>query len=203
MIYAFVPQKAWIEAHLALTPHLALGREPWQLATSAFVHVHGLRLISSLIGVWVFATAVEQQTPRKRMFWIFAGSQLAGALVIAALGRLLAPGMVFEGCSPAVFGLMAAFGVIYGPLQLSFFGIVQMKGRTMALLVIGTSLLIGLLHLDFVGVAGDLAGVAAGYAITTYGQTGGASLVDRLRSWRIRRRYKVLTGGRAQKRYLN
>lgn len=204
MVYAFAPQKEWIAAHLALTPHLALGREPWQLVTSSIVHVHGLTLISSLIGVWVFATAVEQQTTLRRMLLCFGAAQLAGALAIAGLGRLLAPQLMFEGCSPAVFGLMAAFGILYGPLPLSFFGIVQMKGRTMALIVIGTSLFIGALNGNLIALAGDVAGLAAGFALTSFATPSrGSGALDRLRLWRVRRRYKVISGGRDSKSYLN
>src|SRR5690349_14914376 len=57
-------QQEWIARHLALTPVRALGPEPWQLVTVGLVHLHGLTLISSLIGIWVFATAVEQQATR-------------------------------------------------------------------------------------------------------------------------------------------
>src|SRR5437588_717604 len=75
----FLPDGAanWVVSHFALTPRQALGLRPWQLVTSALVHstsdpsqkVH-LNLgafLSDLFGVWIFATAIEQQLGRQRM----------------------------------------------------------------------------------------------------------------------------------------
>jgi membrane associated rhomboid family serine protease len=203
LVYAFLNQPGWIVQHLALTPVRALGREPWQLITVGLVHLHGLRLISSLIGIWVFATAVEQRSSRLRMLVIFGAAQVAGALAIAGVGRLLAPQAHFDGCSPGVFGLMAAFGVLYGPVPLRFFGLLEMRGRTMALLVIGLSLLTSLLNQDFVSVAGDVAGLLVGWAVTARAGSQLGAAWGRMRLWRMRRRYKVISGGRDTKRYLN
>src|SRR5437867_11855326 len=87
LVYVFLNAPGWVRQHLALIPALALGREPWQLVTSGLVHLQLLSLLSSVIGIWFFGTAVEQQSSRTRMLVGFAAAQLAGALTIAAVGR--------------------------------------------------------------------------------------------------------------------
>ncbi len=203
VVFAVLGAPVWVRDHLALTPVRALGPEPWQLVTSGLTHLGGRQLISSLIGIWMFATAVEQRTARGRMLGLFAGAQVAGAIVIAAVGRLAAPHAVFDGCSAGVVGLVAAFGVLYGPVPLHLFGLVELRGRSVALGVLGLSYLVGLLNHDYVGLAGDTAGVAVGWALASGAGTRLGVAWDRLRLWRLRRRYKVIPGGRDTRRYLN
>ncbi len=207
------PMRQWMALHLALVPRRALGPEPWQLVTSGFLCIGLANLLWSGLGVWLFGTAVEQQTSRARMFLTFFAAQIVGMLAVAAVGRLFAPdgvpeplvkGMAgFSGAAPGVTGLLAAFGVLYGPVPMRFFGLVEMRGRTMALVLLGFGALTLLLNQDWVMLAGEAAGAAAGWAVASRVGDRFSTAWDRFRLWRLRRRYKVIPGGRDGKRYLN
>lgn len=203
VVFAVLGAPEWVREHLALVPERALGREPWQLVTSAVIHLGGMRLISSAILIWIFATAVEQATARGRMLMLFAVAQLAGAIATAALGRLLAPSTIFDGCTPGVFGLVAAFGVLYSRVPVHLFGLLQMRGRTTALLVLGLSVVTQLLNREWVMLAGGAVGIAVGWALVSGAGARVTLGLDRLRLWRLRRRYKVISGGRDTKRFIN
>ncbi|MSP59758.1 MAG: rhomboid family intramembrane serine protease [Myxococcales bacterium] len=195
--------REWVTSHLALVPRRALGPEPWQLVTSGLIHLNPLALAGSLMGIWFCATALEQLTSKSRMLTTFVVAQIAGAAAIAAVGRLLSPEAIFGGCSPGVAGMIAGFGVYLGAVPVHLFGMVQMRGRTAALLFLGLPVLIDLLNQQWIGLAGWLAGAAAGYALAT-GATERILLAwDRFRLWRLRRRYKVIQGGRDPKRFVN
>jgi membrane associated rhomboid family serine protease len=203
LLFAALGNPSWVQGHLALVPVRAFGREPWQLITSGLIHLGGKQLVSSAIGIWLIGSAVEQRSSRGRMLLVFAASQLAGAIITAAVGRLVAPTGVFDGCGPGVFGLIAAFGVLLGPIPLHFLGLVEVRGRTLALIYIGLSFAVGLYHGEYVSLAGDAAGIAMGWALAAGAASRLVLAWDRFRLWRLRRRYKVISGGRDTRRYLN
>jgi membrane associated rhomboid family serine protease len=201
--YALLDAPEWVRAHLAMTPRLALGREPWQLLTSGVVHLGITTLFFDALTIWIFGTAVEQQVGRARMLTAFVAGQLAGALAQAAVGRAVAPTMLIAGCGPGTMALVAAFGVVYSRVPLSLFGVADMRGRTMALLVLGFTFAQLLMRLDLVTMAGMAAGALAGWAVLSNAASSLTTLWDRLRLRRLRRRYKVISGGRDQRRFLN
>jgi len=203
LLYALVGSPAFVGQHLAMEPRLALGREPWQLVTSGFVHLGFSAILFDAITLWIFGTAVEERIGRRRMWTVFGVAQLAGTVASALVGRALEPSMIVAGCAPGAIGLVAAFGECYREAPLSLFGAANMRGRTMALLMIGFSAVFLLWRLEWVGLAGTLVGALAGWAAAS--DIGGRvqGYRDRARLWRLRRRYKVIPGGRDQKRYLN
>src|SRR3954453_9806042 len=112
--------------HLALIPRRALGPEPWQLFTSAFVHLGFGPLISSAVAIWFFGTPVEQRGGRGHLFKILIGATLLGSLASAALGRLIAPNAVITGAIGASMACIAAYAATYGKTPILLFGVQQM-----------------------------------------------------------------------------
>ena len=194
---------SWAREHLALHPARALGPEPWQLITSGLLNTEGVALLFSGVTIWFFGTPVEQTLGRGRMLLIFIVSQLAGALVWALAGRLFAPGLEASGCDPGCLGLVAAFGFAYQGVPLSVFGVVGMKSRTMALLFTGIAGIQHAMHGDFIGLGGVLVGAGVGWALASRADRALALSWDRLRLWRLRRKYKVIPGGKTTPRYMN
>jgi membrane associated rhomboid family serine protease len=207
LAYMLLDAPAWAPAHLALHPRRALWPEPWQLVTSGFFHPRALPLFFSAFTLWIFGSAVEQRLGTRRMITVFIGSQVAGAVAWAVAGLLLGSDVPLTGCGPGGLGLVAAFGVAYKGVPLSLFGAAQMKSRVLALILVGFAAVQSLLHGDLVDLAGLL--VAAGVGWVLAGHRGinlagtFASPWDKLRLWRLRRKYKVIQGGRTEKRYKN
>lgn len=206
LTYVFLHDYAagrFVAQHLALRPRLGLGAEPWQLVTSGLVHLRFSPLLGSAIGLWIFGSAIELVAGRRRLLAIFVAAQLAGTLVLAGIGRLLTPELTYAGCDPGVIGLLGAFAVYYGPRRLSLFGAVDLSGRVVAWLFLGLSLLVRLLQGDWAGLGGAI--TAAGVGLLLAGGTGErlAILWDRLRLHRLRRKYRVIDGGKSGARWVN
>ncbi len=207
--------RGWVGQHLALIPRRGIGREPWQIATAGFFHFSLSALVGSLISIWVFGTAIEQRIGRQRMWLLFGAAQLAGMLTMGLAGLVLgpegtreplvSPGVLvgFSGALAGAAGLIGAFGVHYGPVPLRLFGAIEMRGRTLALFVLGVSVVSGLVHHDWVLAIGEIVGALCGWTIATGRGLDLATAWHRLHLWRLRRRYKVIPGGRDSKRYLN
>lgn len=201
---AILGTPVFVREHLLMTPRRGLGVEPWQLVTNAFIHVQLGSLFSTAITLWFFGTPVEQQLGRGRFLQILGMATLAGSLAAAALGRLLAPDALIGGAGPAATAVIAAFGVSYGAQPLLLFGVQQIKASTCAIIFLSISGAMYLVNGDVLGFAGAAAGAAVG-AIATRGAG-----LDGVRAWwegvkkrRIRRRYKVLPGGRDSRSFLN
>lgn len=203
LLYCLIGSPGWVARHLALVPRLAIGPEPWQIITSGLVHLNFSSILFDGISLWIFGTAVEMRVGRARMLTAFASAQVAGALAVALIGRAIDPYMVVAGCAAGTSGLVAAFGVAYDRVPLSLFGVANMRGRTVAVLMIGFSAAFLLFHMEWLGLAGTLTGVLLGWAVTSGLGARVFEARERFRVWRFRRRYKVIPGGRDQKRYLN
>jgi membrane associated rhomboid family serine protease len=207
LAFVLLHEPRFMVAHLALTPRRALGPEPWQLLTSGLVHLRLGALLSTAIAFYFFGAPVEAQLGRARLVRLLVISTIVGSLAEAALGRLLAPNAVVAGAGPASLALLAAFGAVYRDTPISLFGVQTMKASTCAIVFIGISALFYLMNVDLIGLAGGAAGVAVGTL------AGGRALDgiraaprrwrERLRRWRIRRRYRVIPGGRDRRTYLH
>ena len=190
-------------AHLALIPRRALGPEPWQLFTSAFVHVGFGALLSSCVAIWFFGTPVEQRAGRGYLFKVLVGGTLLGGLASAALGRVIAPNAIVTGAVGASMASIAAFAAVYGSTPIMFFGVQQMKASTTSYIFLAISGVMFLWDGDWLGFAAAAAGTAWGMWGGVVGFGRARTAYDRFRLWRLRRRYKVISGGRDTKRYLN
>lgn len=195
---------SFVLAHLALHPHLGLGREPWQLFTSAFIHVQFGALLSSVIAIWLFGTPVEEQLGRARLFAVLFGATVTGSIASALCAFWLAPHTVLTGAGPAQMASIAAFGVAFGKQRLNLFGLVEMRGSTCAWLFLGLSVIFYLIGADVIGLAGGVVGAGVGALIAEGTRLGGVRRwPERFRRWRVRRRYRVIQGGRDSRGYLH
>src|SRR5581483_4922720 len=188
----------WVVEHLALIPRRALGPEPWQLVTSAFVHPNVASLLSVLVTLWLFGGVIESELGARRFWLIMLASTVAGSLASAALGRLIAPEAVIAGAHPASMAVLAGFGAIFRKEQLSPLGMQPVRGTTLSLIFIGISVVIYIADKNWLVLAGALAGAGVGWLLAG-GTTGVAALAAdapglaaRFRRWRLRRRYKVI-----------
>lgn len=207
-----VVQQLYAE-HLALTPRLGLGREPWQLLTSGFVHLRGSDLVWSLVGLLFFGNPIEQQLGERAFWKVFVGGAVAAAIGAAAVGRLLSPDGVVLVTLGSTTALLMAFGAAWRGQPVMAYGVAQMRATSLAWVFLGITVLMVLFSglpwramLVELGAVG--AAAAAGWFLTARGGGFGnmRGSLDRVRLWRLKRRYRVLSGGRSahdDKRYLN
>ena len=210
LVFAREETALWVRKYCALRPQEAFGPRPWQLVTSWLVQDRLGTVIGDVFGVWIFGTVVEQQVGRRQMLTLFGIAQLCSALAITMAGRLLhpwVPGMdiAVTGSGPAVVALIMAFGIIYGDRSFLFFGIAEMRARTLAWLSIGIGVGVAVLNLAWLTLIGDLVGIGIGWLFMSHAVTRIEHAYQRWRFRRLKRRYKVIPGGRssANRNYLH
>jgi membrane associated rhomboid family serine protease len=198
--------------HLILRPRAAFGWEPWQLLTSGFVNVQLRDVFFVAVSLIFFGNPIEQQLGEKTFWKVFIGGAIGGAIFAAALGRLIAPNAHFTGSQPAVTALLMAFGALWGGQQVRAYGVMQMSARTMAWIFVAITAATYLFALGddwqqaLLGLAAMTGAALAGWLLTRRGGMDVGGSLDRMKMWRLKRRYKVLTGGRdtpPNKRWLN
>ncbi len=207
--------RAFYVQHLILRPRMALGWEPWQLLTSGFVNVQLRDVFFVAVSLIFFGNPIEQQLGARTFWKVFIGGAIGGAVFAAALGRLIAPDAFVTGSQPAVTALLMAFGTLWGGQQVRAYGVMQMSARTMAWIFVAITAATYLFALGddwrqaLLGLAAMSGAALAGWLLTRRGgiDLGGVGRsFDRMKMWRLKRRYRVLTGGRdspPKNRWLN
>ena len=206
-------------SHLVLTPARGIGPEPWQLLTSIFINPRLSDILMTAVTLLFFGNAVERTLGASAVWKVFIAGGVAGSIAAALVGRLIAPAALLVGSVGASTAMLTAFAASAGSMRVSFFGSGDIRPATMAWIWLGISVIFAVVQIEDVGWARVvlnlfmLAGSAgAGWLVGGRGQrsTGGGfdigGSIDKLKLWRLRRRYKVLNGGRDSrdtKNYLN
>jgi rhomboid family protein len=126
---------------LQFSPRTALTR-PWTFVSYMFVHAGLLHLVTNMLMLYVFGTAVESRMGSRNfiLYYLYCG---VGAAVFSLLLGGIMPVSAFVGASGAVLGVAVAFAYFWPQAELIVFPIpVPIKARTLVL---------GLVALDVIG----------------------------------------------------
>ena len=152
---------------LYLAPDLVVHRFPffiWQLFTYMFLHGGMLHLLFNMLVLWMFGTPIEQDwgTPKFLKFYFFCGiaAGVCDVFFHAILGQW---NTATIGASGAIYGLMAAFGVLYPEAPVLMFLLFPMKAKHMVLIFAGIEFLMTLGPNNGVSSIAHLGGMAFGY----------------------------------------
>jgi membrane associated rhomboid family serine protease len=96
----------------ALWP-LALGFQPWQLLSSAFLHAGIAHLAMNMFGLWMFGRDVERALGSPRFLQLYLLSALTASIAQLAVTAMLDQRVPTLGASGAVFGVLGAFALLY------------------------------------------------------------------------------------------
>jgi len=111
----------------ALVPPFVLHGRVWQLLTYSFVHQGILNTAFELLSLWFLGSFLESNHGSRWLAEIFFFSVLGAGLAAMGLYFALPAGMsVLTGCYGGLFGLLIAFGVLYGDLQFMMFPLPMM-----------------------------------------------------------------------------
>lgn len=174
----------------------------WRLVTVAFVHGGFVPFLFGVLGLWWIGSFIERAIGTSRAVLMFFACTLAGSVVVSLLHFATHYVYTPAGSGAALFGMIAASAFIYGPQPVLLFGAKPARADIVAWIFCGVILLMEVVQLDFLGAVGDLAGGAAAWMVVR----GGFPSFDvgtrwaRLRLWWLRRRYKVLDGGKSSSR---
>lgn len=169
----------------------------WGLATYMFMHSGFTHLLFNMLGLWMFGSDVEIRwgTPRFLRFYLMCG---VGAGLAWLLGSWNSE-VPLVGASGAVYGVLAAYAMLWPRRRLLLWGIAPIEARWVA---------VGYAAISFFSMAGErhagvahfahLAGLAAGaaYVYWTEYRGGGFPKWPRRRKLRAVRDEPPLWGGR-------
>jgi membrane associated rhomboid family serine protease len=126
--------------YLGLVPSLVLSRLMiWQFVTYLFMHANLWHLVINMLMLWMFGAVIENTWGTRRFlgYYFFTG---IGAGICSVLFAFNANYPVV-GASGAIFGLLAAFAVMFPESVILLFLIFPMKMKHAALVLAGINLL--------------------------------------------------------------
>src|ERR1700739_651058 len=102
----------------ALFPPAVLHGSIWQLASYSFVHQGILNTAFELLSLWFLGSFLEVNHGSRWLAEIYFASVLgAGSAAVPLYFALPATGGMLTGCYGGLFGLLIAFGVLYGDME--------------------------------------------------------------------------------------
>lgn len=178
---------------LALTPaQVVRSLYVWQLGTFLFVHVGILGFLFNMLALWMFGKELEEGwgTQRFLRFYFLCGSG-AGVCVILVQYLFGNPQASSIGSTPAVYGILAAYAVLWPEREVIFF-FFPMKVKYFVILIAVIDFLIS--YEAGIGQIVLLTGLAFGYFYVKSGSARRvrtfsplASAQASYKAWKLRR----------------
>jgi membrane associated rhomboid family serine protease len=164
---------SFLMEHFALHPSQIISEwKFWQLLSYMFLHGSFFHLFFNMFTLWMFGCEVERTLGSSYFLKYYLLTGVSGGLLQILLNWGDPAAII--GASAAIYGVLVAFAVLFPerPIMLLLFFIlpVQLKAKTLVLIFIGISLILGLQsHLfgttDAVAHFAHLGGAAAGFLI--------------------------------------
>jgi len=104
----------------------------WQLITYSFLHANATHLLLNMLALYSLGPETERAMGRRHFLTLYLLSAVIGGLGFV----LITPHAVCVGASGAIFGVIAAFAILFPrrPVCLLFFPFVSFQARTWALI---------------------------------------------------------------------
>lgn len=178
----------------------------WQPVTYMFLHGGLMHLVFNMLALWMFGVELERLwgTRAFARFYMLCGLGAAATTLVVALLPFSFADVLYVtptvGASGAIYGLLAAFGVLFGN-RIIYYLFFPVPARIYAL-IIGAITLLQSVTSSGGGVAhlAHLGGLVTGWALLTGGRGGlMAELKYRYTKWRLqraRRKFDIHQGGR-------
>lgn len=178
----------------ALTPSSVLSGFVWQLATYMGLHGGFGHIFFNMLVLWMFSGELERVWGPRAYLRYYLVCGIGGGVAILLQGLVRNPDMPTLGASGALYGIIVAYGLMFGERRVLFMMMFPMKARTFALVFF-----LFALYYNFAGNADGVSHIGhLGGALTGFIYLKRAWRVDRLYKalrWRIqRRRFKVMMG---------
>jgi len=109
---------------LGLIPTQVIHGLLWQLVSYSFLHSGLWHILFNMLMLWMFGAEFETQWGGRRFLEFYFFCVIGAALVTTAIaytGFLLSPHTVTIGASGGVFGILLAYGMIYGDREIFMF----------------------------------------------------------------------------------
>ena len=126
LIGATLPATAqWILETFGLAPVDVVHGYLWQLVTYSFLHGGILHIFFNLLSLWFIGAFLEMDWRAKKFLEFYFFCVVGAALVTVGLAYTgipgLAPNVVTIGASGGIYGILVAFGMLYGEMEMFLF----------------------------------------------------------------------------------
>jgi membrane associated rhomboid family serine protease len=116
----------YVNHYLGLVPAWLLFRGfVWQLVTYAFLHASMSHLLVNMLTLWMFGSREEQDWGSRKFLEFYFFCVIGAALVTVAVSYTGLPGaspvIPTIGASGGIYGLLIAFGMLYGDQEIFLF----------------------------------------------------------------------------------
>ncbi len=157
------PLAATLGLLFALVPTAVLHGYVWQLVTYCFLHGGILNTALELLSIWFLGSFLERERGSRWLAELFFLSVVGAGLTAVLLSLAASTPVALTGSFGGIFGLLAAFGLLYGDLEFMLFPLpVTMKAKYLVIVY----MLIALATLfagDRIYALGELGGALAGF----------------------------------------
>jgi membrane associated rhomboid family serine protease len=182
ILEGMVLSEPWFTTHLGLVPALVVERFfAWQPLTYMFLHASNpLHIVFNMLMLWFMGSELEKRWGTRFFSFYYLGSGVGAAVIYTAViviytlitGKVQPMMTPVVGASGALFGLMVAYGILFGDRIVHFMMLFPMPAKYFVLILAGMELL-------FV-----LQGGVAGTGVANVAHLGGA-LVGFLILWGV------------------
>jgi membrane associated rhomboid family serine protease len=197
---------AEITTTLWLLPVAVMHGAVWQLVTYAFLHASVTHILFNMLSLWFVGSYLEAAVGSRKVGEIYFVAVVGAALCSVALSytRVLGlnPASPTVGASGGIFGLMVAFGVLFGEQEFMLFPLpFRIKAKwlvTIYILIALAMLLSGGTGINYVA---HLGGALFGYIYLKLAPARGVGFKASEMYFGMRNRYYRLKRQRAQKKF--
>src|ERR1700679_3199814 len=125
MKYAAVGMLVGVLQYFSLTPALLIHGWIWQLATYSFLNSGVLHVAFNMLTLWFIGSFLESSKGSRWLLEIYFSCAVGGALIGSALSFThifnSSPLSTTSSADGALFGLLAAFGALFGDMEIYMF----------------------------------------------------------------------------------
>jgi membrane associated rhomboid family serine protease len=210
VVGAFVPSVAGVFGYLELIPYAVVHGYVYQVLTYGFLHSGILEILFNMLTLWMFGAQLES-TWGKRQFYEFYFFCLIGAALLTigiSYTHLLGvqPSMGTAGSSGAIFGLIVAYGMLFGEQEvMMILPPVSIKAKYMAIVLVIIELALTLSAARVPGEiilhTGLLGGALLGWIYVRYFPRQGLRFLTSERYYGVRNSYYKWKRRRAAKKF--
>jgi membrane associated rhomboid family serine protease len=142
LLHAFLPAaEDYMVGYGQLTPAAVTHGHIYQLITYAFLHSGFFHILFNMLALWMFGAQLEQGWGRRQFYEFYFFTVVGAALITIAVSytRMLGvtPNTPTVGASGGVFGLLIAFGMLYGDQEVFLFPLpFSMKAKYMVAILV-------------------------------------------------------------------
>lgn len=167
----------------------------WTLVTSSVVQPDFIALLFHALILWMFVPVIERWWGLKKFLlfalYISVAANAAGTLV----GLAMAGVQPVAGLDPFIYATFIAYGVLYADQHVQFFGVLPMTGRQLMIGISAFVLLLIAFTQDWARGGAYVTAMLIAAGLTT-GHLNPRLTYLKWKQRRIRRKLKVMTGGR-------